>query len=437
MELSRGSCFDRRALHRLAFVVVCFSSVAYAQLPADPQPVPQAAPATDQPPPPPPPEVTPAPNPAPAAVPVIAPTPEPEPTPAPEKKPEKTSVELDGYIQPQFRFREDSPVQDDTNGFRFARVRPMIRAKTQLPHGFEFGAFFEVEFQPGFQLVDGFAGITKKLDSEGLVVVDAGQMRVPISRQQLLSDSRIAFVDKAQIATIAPRRDLGARVTFVPPGVRQVKVIAGLFNGEGPNQIENINQKFLYAGRVELNLLGKEGPLAESNFGDAFVTVAGSVGFNKLTNGDRTETVKYFGGDIAGAYKGLSGTFEYLLVKHTLATFGDPSLLPPDFQQNGWNAQLNYLLPMELPLGGQGRLEVGARLEEIDRNDAIPIVSPGEPEQSVRISTGVLTYYARKHSLKLQLALSHFDEIEDRTVVGEEAAYDNDQAMLQLTYRMD
>ena len=52
---------------------------------------------------------------------------------------------MEGYIQPQFRVRQDSPVKDDTNGFRFARVRPMIRAKTPLPGGLMFGAAFEVE----------------------------------------------------------------------------------------------------------------------------------------------------------------------------------------------------------------------------------------------------------------------------------------------------
>ncbi|MFN0247324.1 MAG: hypothetical protein ACKV2T_10590 [Kofleriaceae bacterium] len=419
-------------MHRLAFVLICVASVAYAQLPTDPQPAPHppadplAAPVPI------PPDPVPAPTPSPPTAPItVAP---PEPVKA-EEKVVKTHVELDGYLQPQFRLRQDSSVQDDTNGFRFARIRPMIRAKTALEGGFELGAFFEVEFQPTFQLVDGFAGVTKRFDNHGVLVVDVGQMRVPISRQQLLSDSRIAFVDKAQIATIAPRRDLGGRVTFVPPGVRQVKVLAGMFNGEGPNQIENINQKFLYAGRVELNILGNEGGLAEGNFGEAFLTLAGSVGFNKLTNGDRTESVLYFGGDIAGAYKGLSGSFEYLYVKHTLAT-SDPSvMLPPDFNQNGWNAQLNYLLPLALP--GKGLLEIGARLEEIDRNDTIPIVLPGEPEQSQRIATGVITYYVRKHSLKVQLALSHFQEIEDETVSGASAVYDNDQAMLQLTYRME
>ena len=353
----------------------------------------------------------------------------------------KTKVELEGYLQPQFRVRQDSSVQDDTNGFRFARIRPILHATTAVANGVTVSGFFEVEVQPTFQLVDAFAGLATSLASDGRLVVDLGQMRVPISRQQLLSDSRIAFVDKAQIASIAPRRDLGGRLTVVPPGARRVKVVAGMFNGEGPNQIENINQKFLYAGRVELNVLGHEGALAESSFGNDFLTVGGSIGYNKLTNGDRTEAVTYFGGDVSGAYRGLSGTFEYLYVKHALTTANETTMLPPDFNQNGWTAQLSYLLPFALPptqhSGAAARLEVGARLEEIDRNDAIPIVVPGEPEQSVRIYTGVLTYYVREHSLKLQVALSHFEEIEDETVTGASATYDNDQAMLQVTYRMD
>ena len=288
-------------------------------------------------------------------------------------------------------------------------------------------------------MIDAFAGITKKFAHDGLFVLDMGQMRVPISRQQLLSDSRIAFVDKAQVATIAPKRDLGARVTFVPPQLRQIKLIAGVFNGEGPNQIENINQKYLYAGRLELNVLGKEGPIQESNWGDAFLTVSGSVGYNKPAAGERTEIVKYFGVDIEGAWKGLSGTFEYLEVPHTFVRTDTttPSDMERDYKQNGFNAQLNYMLPVALPPGGGSRIELGARVQEIDPNDAIAIAAPGDADQSVRIFTGVVTYYVRKHSLKLQLALSHYEEIEDQTSTFADATYDNDQAMLQLTYRMD
>jgi hypothetical protein len=55
----------------------------------------------------------------------------------------------------------------------------------------------------------------------------------------------------------------------------------------------------------------------------------------------------------------------------------------------------------------------------------------------VREITGVLTYYLRMHSLKAQLAFSHFDEIENMTATFADAVYDNDQLLLQITYRVE
>ena len=49
----------------------------------------------------------------------------------------------------------------------------------------------------------------------------------------------------------------------------------------------------------------------------------------------------------------------------------------------------------------------------------------------------MISYYLRMHSLKAQLAASHFTEIEDRTAVGTDAAYKNDQLLLQVTYRLE
>ena len=49
----------------------------------------------------------------------------------------------------------------------------------------------------------------------------------------------------------------------------------------------------------------------------------------------------------------------------------------------------------------------------------------------------MVSYYLRMHSLKMQLAVSHFTELEDRTVLGTDASYANDQALLQVTYRVE
>ena len=357
-----------------------------------------------------------------------------EPVP---QTPDAWQFRVGGFMQPQFRVRQDSPVQYDQDGFRFARVRPILHAETKVG-GLGVAGFLELELQPNFEMVDAFVTVSRPLPERGAVALDVGQMRVPISRQQLLSDARISFVDKAQFAVthpagvmVAPRRDLGARATVVAPYLPQLIVTAGMFNGEGPNQIENINEDYLYAGRVELTPIGKS-TLAESAFGAPFLSVAASAGHNALTAGANSEEVTYLGADIAGSWNGVSGSAEYLQVKHDLT-----ATEATDYLAEGWMAQLAYLLPVALPPSRHARIELAARIEEVDRNDAVAIAQPGDPEQSVRGYTGCLTYYMRAHSLKAQLAFSHFDEIEDRTVQRQDAVYDNDQVLVQLTYRLE
>jgi hypothetical protein len=80
---------------------------------------------------------------------------------------------------------------------------------------------------------------------------------------------------------------------------------------------------------------------------------------------------------------------------------------------------------------------VGARIEEIDRNDTVPITAAGEAEQSLRYYTGAVSYYQRGHALKAQLSYSRIDELEDETQTGADATYDNDTVLFQITYRME
>ncbi len=353
------------------------------------------------------------------------------------------SVTVGGYLQPQFRLRQNSPVQGDQNGFRFARARIILGAQTHAGN-LDLSATVETELQPQFSMLDAYATVARTFGKSehdrkalpGRISLDVGQMRTPISRQQMLSDSRIAFVDKAQIATIAPDRDLGARLVLAPPKT-PARLLVGVFNGEGRNQVENINESYLYAARLELSPYGRDAQLAEGAFGGKVLTLGLSYGHNKLSsqaNGQEKRT--YLGADLFGSYRGLSGSFEYLVVKYTFDG-GDPAMLSPDFDGNGWVAQLNYLLPVKLPPFQQSRLELGVRVEEIDRNDLIPIAQPGDPNQSVREITGVVTYYLRMHNLKAQLVFNHFTEIEDKSVVGADATYKNDQAIVQITYRME
>jgi hypothetical protein len=417
------------------------SGVASAQPPGDQPPVPPE-PVPDQTP-------TPVPDPTPVAEP---PTPVPAPTPAPPPPSQPSedeilsmanfspaSVSVGGYLQPQFRLRQNSPVQSDQDGFKFARARLIVVGQTHAGN-LDLSATVETELQPQFSMLDAYATVSRVFGKSerkalpGKVSLDVGQMRTPISRQQMLSDSRIAFVDKAQIATIAPDRDLGARLTMAPPAL-PVRVLLGVFNGEGRNQVENINESYLWAARLELSPFGRDAALAEGAFGGKILTVGLSYGHNELSSqaaGHETRT--YLGADLFASFKGVSASFEYLVVKYKFKG-ADP--LQPAYNGNGWVAQLNYLLPVKLPPYKQSRLELGARVEEIDRNDLTPISQPGDPNQSVRETTGVLTYYMRMHNLKAQLVFNHFAELEDKSIVGADATYKNDQVILQVTYRME
>ncbi|HET9989352.1 MAG TPA: porin [Kofleriaceae bacterium] len=340
-----------------------------------------------------------------------------------------------GFIQPQYRLRQDSPAPFDEDGFRFARAR-LTATGSGRAGNLVLGAYMEAELQPTFSLYDAYVTVSRPLENRGVVAVDFGQTRVPISRQQLLSDTRIAFAEKAQLSSIAPDRDLGIRAWYVPSQLHQLRVIGGVFNGEGRNQVQNINQSYLYAGRVEFTPIGDMAPYAESAFYGTWLTFAACAGRNVLTPGDFHETQISLGGDISGAWHGLSGSFEYLEVRHSFS--GDPAKVPGvDYKANGFTAQVNYMLPWTLPPLGEARLEVGARVEEIDRNDQVPIVQIGDPNQSVREYTAVATLYLRQHLWKIQLAASHFDELEDQTATGAGATYPNDQLLLQLTYRVE
>lgn len=388
------------------------------------QPAPETPPPTEPAPPPP--------GPAPApVVPVVVEPPPPEPTP----EPETWTFDPGFFVQPQYRMREnETGAQNDTDGFRFARARVLGTATTHAGH-LELSAYFEAEMQPAFQMVFAYATAARKIGPRGKVVLDLGQTRVPISRQNLLSDTMLSFVDKAQVATLAPDHDLGARLWFTEPNGRARAVISA-FNGEGRDQVQNIDEHYLFAGRLEVTPLGKD-PMRESSMDGDFVTIAASVGRNKLTPGGKyREVVSYVGGDVAGAWKGISGEFEYLFVHHEDEGSMDNLPDPSHYNANGWNAQLAYMLPLELP--HDARVELAGRVEEIDRNDAVPIVSISDPtNQSVREYTAALSYYLRKHAIKAQLAASHFTEIEDRTATGATATYPNDQLLLQVTYRIN
>ncbi|MCE9578996.1 MAG: OprO/OprP family phosphate-selective porin [Deltaproteobacteria bacterium] len=402
-----------------------------AEAPAPDAPAPDAPPpdgpfaVTEPAPPAPPTPVTPPPAPAP-----VEPAPA-APIAAPVLAVGKFAVSVGGYFQPQYRTRQNNALAPfDEDGFRLRRARLLVKGRADA-HGVKVGVDVEAELTPAFQLLDAYVSLTDAVGADGEWSLAAGQVKAPFSRQTLLSDSKLGFVDKPELASLAPDRQIGVRGTFRVPHAPWVQLAAGVFNGEGKNQPQNIDEHLMSVARLELKPIGWDAPLEESAFGKTFVAIGASVARNVVESGDGNETDVYLGGDIAGAWNGISGAAEYLWIRHDFAT----GSAQPDYHANGLAVQAAYLLP--LPGRWARRLELGGRVEEIDRNDAVPIVQPGDPNQSLRYFTAALNYYHWQHALKLQLLASHIVEVEDTDRNSNPAGYDNDQVLLQATFRME
>ncbi len=355
----------------------------------------------------------------------------PKGAPASGLAPDEHTLTVGGYVQPQMRLRQDDvAVGFDEDGFR---VR---RARVQLGDRLRFGrltveARLEAEVATAVELEDGYVRVGGCLLGGGGWHLDLGQFKAPISRQALLSDARLGFVEKPELAGLAPDRQLGLGGTLVVPYAPWVALSAGGFNGEGRNQGGNVDQRFLWAGRIEVRPLGREVELAESHLGGDYLVLGASAGHNRVAAGASVETTRTFGGDLAFGWRGLSGAVEYLEVRHTRPA----GAAVPDFKANGVVAQLAYLVP--LPGALARRLEVGVRVDEIDRNDAVAIERPGDPEQSLRSYHLAATWYQRGHDLKLQLDAAHIVEVEDITRNRTDARYRNDTVLVQATYRLE
>ena len=335
-----------------------------------------------------------------------------------------------GYVQPQLRLRQDDPrVGFDEDG---SRVR---RARVELGDRVGFGrllvtAKLELEVATAVELQDGYVSTGMALPGDGAWRIDLGQFKAPVSRQALLSDSRLGFVEKPDLAGLAPDRQLGLAATLAVPHAPWLVMTGGMFNGEGKNQGGNVDQRYLWAGRVELRPLGRTVGLGESCLGGDYVVAGVSAAQNRIATGADVERTRTVGGDVAFGWHGISGAVEYLEVRHHRRLGGYP-----DYKANGVVAQAAYLLP--LPGRWARHLELGLRVDEIDRNDAVAIERPGDPDQSLRSYHVAATWYQRGHDLKLQVDAAHIVEVEDITRNHTDARYRNDTVLVQATYRLE
>jgi phosphate-selective porin OprO/OprP len=275
------------------------------------------------------------------------------------------------------------------------------RAKTELA-GWVFDRDLTYELQlswagpePGASTTSALEDFLLTWDVSGRKAfqVTVGQLKVPLGRQELTSSHRLQFADRDLLSFEFTRgRDVGVQLHGLLAGGK-VEYRAGMFNGNPASRITNDNDKYQFNARVMLQPWGSVG-YSEGDFessGRPLLAVAAQMEKNDLngaTSGDDLDT-RIFGGDAAIKWRGFSAFAEYF------ARHREPETAPP-FDSDGFHAQAGYFIVRH-------KLEAAARYARYDPSDLVDANDRTE-------KGGALSYYIRKHGLKLQ---ADFRQLED------------------------
>jgi hypothetical protein len=345
----------------------------------------------------------------------------------------KPDLYLGGMAQPQLKWEQQDPTVNETNprnsGFALHRARLVAAGSYRYKILWE--GRIEMDMVPSFQLLDAWLSGSGNLPAGGFLRFTAGQHFAPFSRQTILPAHTLQMVDFAQLVSLTPGRQLGLSGTLAIPHAPWLQLSAGLFNGKGINIVENLDQNFMYVGRLAFRPLGERAPLIESALGPDAIWVASDISYTRKKQGDFDEFDLLVGADAFVSIKGFSAYVEYFWGHITYST-GAPK---QSYHEQGFNGQAGYLLPIPGVLWR--RFEVTCRFEAVAPNQTVPITGPGDPTQARAAYVFGINYYHRNHDLKLQLNYTHNQQLDDVDPSGKKASYHNDSAILQLTYRLE
>lgn len=307
----------------------------------------------------------------------------------PDSEAKNRNLDLTGYIQPGYIWRQDDPDPaqpnpNQDNNFWLQRARFGFRARLQQYF------WMRVEYDATVsQLQDGY------LDARfhPAFNVRFGQFQLPFLRTFMFSEERLAFIDRLvytplqqdrQALRYLSPRDLGGMVygkvgDLSPESTSPVlEYFAGMFLGQGPGATNNIDGAYLYAARAQLHALGlPEGAENESDIARNKTPRVGVAGGVYSNCDDRGQWNRGFTSDAEFRYQGLYASATFVWFKNgESAGLGDflaydqacgpgGAVARPDHIATGGSVQVQYVLP-ELVLPGEHSLEVLARFDQVN-----------------------------------------------------------------------
>jgi len=232
---------------------------------------------------------------------------------------------------------------------------------------------------------------------KGKFRIVAGQFKVPFGLQELTSSGSQSFVDRSIVSNEYARgRDIGVAVQGALWGNR-IEYRGGVFNGAGLTRSINDNDRFQYNARVMWQPNGSQNlasrgwvsnPIySEGDFESTTVPIY-AVAFNYEHN-DFTATTT--GNDLKSEVFSVDGIFKFKGFTGTGAYYWrerDPET-GARYDADGWYAQAGQML------NARRTWEAAFRYAQREVNSAIA-------NDDITEWRGAVSYYYRRHSLKLQ-----------------------------------
>ncbi len=307
-----------------------------------------------------------------------------------------------GWVRPGFAWRQDDErLVSDTDGFSF-EARMGLEAVAE-PIGVR--ARVEMEFAPEPSLKDAFVNYTPV----PYLSLNAGQFKVPFSVHRLSSDTKRQFPTDPRLAdAMEIKREIGASAEgrlFLAQKPR-LSVSSGIFDGEGSNRAENVNDRFMFAQRVLLAPLGMRERPFEGTGREPYLGIGGGWIYNFTGSDETAEETNILQVELQAAVGVFSIQGEYADrdVVHA-------STEVVDYKATAAYGQVGCFIPVKW---ASEHLEVVARGGWAEPNDALE--SAPEEIETVDIDGGLNLYVPRTpkwmHDVKLSAAYRHSIQME-------------------------
>lgn len=271
-----------------------------------------------------------------------------------------------------------------------------------------------------------------------------GQMKVPFSRQRVISSGDQQFVDRSLANEVFNLdRDLGlqARSQDVGGLGGRLGYQVGVFMGDGRNVFELDTPGLLYVGRIEVRPLGEFEDGDEPDLGRSAkpgISLGGAYAYHDDAPGERgvhgsvpadggTTDIHHATADLLGKWRGLSvqGAFHWRKARRrnpgdAVDEMDVPIPVAPPLDAVGWLGQVGWLVPkidLELLARYSGARRLGNESGELAFRDELG---------------GGLGYYFFGHGLKLQLDYFRLWNADLGATPGEAIRNGIDRVRLQL-----